>query len=271
MKMSNYTTELRYICESLAGYTESKGYDDSAEIIESARNKIFDFDYELYDPDHKQELETKFIEHYYTQEIGFETYGLWHFNFRRKFKELLPKYNELYKTAALEFNPLNDVDYVKTHEGSDAELGNIQSSNSGSGNTQRATHTADNSSTNSATNNNNENWNLFSETPQGSIDRIDVNGNNYLSTATKNTDNNTEQYAGQTARTIDNTDSSNFSDSRTNNTSTNNQGQNQYVETMKGKIGTYSYSKLIKDYRENILNIDLLFINELSDLFMLLW
>ena len=32
-----------------------------------------------------------------------------------------------------------------------------------------------------------EDWNLFSDTPQGSVTRIDVDGNNYLTNATKNT------------------------------------------------------------------------------------
>ena len=43
--MSKYTTELRYICESLADLSESEGYDQTEEVIELARPKIFDFEY----------------------------------------------------------------------------------------------------------------------------------------------------------------------------------------------------------------------------------
>ena len=39
--MSKYTTELRFICESLAGLTESQGYDQVNWIIEQAAPKIF--------------------------------------------------------------------------------------------------------------------------------------------------------------------------------------------------------------------------------------
>lgn len=269
--MSNYTTELRYICESLAGYTESQGYDDSYTVIAGARPHIFDFEYDLFDNEHKEELETKILSHYYTQEIGFETYGLWHFNFRRRFLELLPYYNQLYESAALEYNPLDDVNYTKLHMGSDSEQGTIQSANTGNGSSTKQNAVTDNSSSNSTTIDVNTNWNLYSDTPQGSISRIDVDGNNYLTNATKNTDNNNETYAGQNARTINTAENNSYNDSRTNATNTNNQGTNQFTETMKGKVGTYSYSKLIKDYRENILNIDLMFINEFADLFMLLW
>ena len=35
--MSKYTTELRYICESLSGLDESKGYSDIDTIIANSR------------------------------------------------------------------------------------------------------------------------------------------------------------------------------------------------------------------------------------------
>ena len=40
--MSKYTTELRYICESLAGLTESSPYSDTDSIISQAVNLLFD-------------------------------------------------------------------------------------------------------------------------------------------------------------------------------------------------------------------------------------
>ena len=45
--MSKYTTELRFICESLAGYDSSQGYGKVSEIIENSWDKIFDFDFPL--------------------------------------------------------------------------------------------------------------------------------------------------------------------------------------------------------------------------------
>ena len=38
-----------------------------------------------------------------------------------------------------------------------------------------------------------------------------------------------------------------------------------------GKVGTYSIAKLIKDYRDAIMNIDLMIINDLEELFMMVW
>ena len=47
--MSKYTTELRFICETYAGESSSKGYNSVEEIIELARPKLFDFPYDIFD------------------------------------------------------------------------------------------------------------------------------------------------------------------------------------------------------------------------------
>lgn len=44
-----------------------------------------------------------------------------------------------------------------------------------------------------------------------------------------------------------------------------------YHETVKGKNGTDSYSKRLMEYRKTFLNIDMMIINELEELFMQIW
>lgn len=143
--MSNYTMELRHMCEQLAGLTpEQLMFTDPAAVIAAARPHLFDFSYPLYDPTHKEELETKIIEHYYVREIGAETPGLFKLYLRRTMREIMPYFNELYRSAALEYNPLHDVDVTRTHEGTEdgsssgtgSRAGNT--SNNGTRNTQSA-------------------------------------------------------------------------------------------------------------------------------------
>lgn len=67
--MSHYTTEVRYICEVYAEYTESQGYKHVDEIIAKARPKIFDFYYPIFDEAYRSVLETKILRHYYTREL----------------------------------------------------------------------------------------------------------------------------------------------------------------------------------------------------------
>lgn len=115
--MSKYTTELRYICENYSGLTSSEGYNDIDSIIEKARPKLFDFSYPIFDQAYKAPLENKIISHYYMREIGMETVGLFKHYLKNKMREIMPYYNELYKSSLLEFNPLYDVDLTTSHEG----------------------------------------------------------------------------------------------------------------------------------------------------------
>lgn len=111
--MSKYTTKLRFICENICGYTESQGLSKVDEIISKAAPLIFDFDYPIFDKDYKIPLEKKILRHYYLREIGFETLGIWKLKLNDKLNEIMPYFNQLYKSELLKFNPLIDVD-VKT-------------------------------------------------------------------------------------------------------------------------------------------------------------
>ena len=113
--MSKYTTELRFICETEAGYNQSQGYKKVNEILTAAAPKIFDFNFPIYDENYRLTLEAKILKHYYTREISEETYGLWKLRLDTALNEIMPYYNQLYKSAILEFNPLYDVDVQRTY------------------------------------------------------------------------------------------------------------------------------------------------------------
>lgn len=118
--MSKYTTELRFVCETLCGYTDSQGLSKVEEIITKSAPLIFDFDYPIFDEDYKIPLEKKIIRHFYLREIGFETLGLWKLKLNDKLNEIMPYYNQLYKSELLKFNPLIDVDVKTTSNTADA-------------------------------------------------------------------------------------------------------------------------------------------------------
>ena len=95
--MSKYTTEVRYICESFAGLEESKGYKSVDAILDESWDKVFDFDFPIFDENYKPILCKKILLHYYTREIGFETVGLWQLKLKSRMIEIMPKFNALYK------------------------------------------------------------------------------------------------------------------------------------------------------------------------------
>lgn len=171
--MSKYTTELRFICESEAGYEKSKSYNDIEKIITLAAPKIFSFTFPIFDEDYRPILEKRILKHFYTREISEETYGLWKLRLEDKLNLIMPYYNKMYESAYLPFDPFNDVDYTRNHEGGD---------------------TRDNSASGLS-------WRLFSDTPQGGINGItadedSVANNTYLTDATKITNNDENHSVG---------------------------------------------------------------------------
>ena len=271
--MSAYTTQIRFICESKAGLKESVGYDNIAQVIAGARPEIFDFPYPIFDETYRAVLETKILKHYYTREIGEETYGLWKLRLDTKMNEIMPYYNQLYKSTLLEFNPLYDVDINRTHnatrKGTEILNGNVDTNgqviaSTNANNTTTSDNTTDQTSTNG-------NTDKYSATPQGGLDGLMQD--KYLTNARMITGNDTLNSKAHTStdNMIDSTTdtSTNMTTATKNNTTINN--TEDYLESVKGKQGTQSYSSMILEFRETFLNIDMMVINDLSDLFMNIW
>ena len=239
--MSKYTTELRFYCESLAGYTESQGLDRVEEIISSTWENVFSFDFPIFDEEYRPGLCQKIILHYYTREIGFETIGLFKLKLMAKMREIMPKYNELYRSTLAKYDILTDVDYRIEHEGADSR--NSESEYNGESSGSRS----DNRS--------GGNTHMYSDTPQGSL--VNVNNGTYLTNASK--DDYSENSGGS------------YSDNRGSTETISANGTDSYINRIVGKYPGKSYATMIKEFRDNIINVDMMVIDELSDLFMKLW
>lgn len=227
--MSNYTTQLRFICETEAGFTESVGYNRVDEVLDKSVNKIFSFQFPIFDPDYKKELCIKILRHYYTREISDETYGLWKLRLQAKMNEIMPYYNQLYESALLKFNPLFDTDLTTSHN-----KHNVGTNKS---------HVNDNGSNDSTTRN------RFSDTPQGGL--VGIENDTFLTSAEKNT--NESSYANE------------------NNANGEYEDMEDYIQHITGKAQGGSYSKMLNDFRNTFLNIDMQIIDELAVLFFNLY
>lgn len=114
--MSHYTTTVRAICETAAGLTSDVGYDDVAQVLNGAWGKIFEA-FPIFEEAHREILCKKILRHYYTEEIAFETVGLWKLALNTKMQEIMPKYNELYSISASITHPLYNKDVTKEFTG----------------------------------------------------------------------------------------------------------------------------------------------------------
>ena len=104
-------------------------------IIERRGVKTVDFvtgldGYPLFDETYRRELNDKIIRHYWNQEIGVETPELFEFAMDRKMREIMPYYNEMYKTQLITFDPLVTMRISSTQTGESENAGTQTSSNS---------------------------------------------------------------------------------------------------------------------------------------------
>lgn len=247
--MSKYTTELRFICEEKSGLRKSEGAYSITNIIKNARPNIFNFKYPIFDPEYKPVLETKILRHFYLNEIATETYGQWHMFLETKMNEIMPYYNEFYKTLALNVNPLYNV-LIETKRNNNEKR--KENNNGGEKTKINEKYTGD-------SNSKIKNYNLFSDTPQGSLRGVE--NENYLTDARKITgEDKTITKDGKTGENSRETTENNNATTET-----------EYIEKISGKNGGESFAETVMKYRESFINVDMMVIDDLKDLFFLLW
>ena len=240
--MAKYTVELRKLVEN--------GFDLQLN------------EYPIFDENYRETLNKKIIDHYYFYEIGQETAGQFRHYLKSRMNEIMPYYNQLYRSELLELDPLTT--FKETHvenidrNGTDTTHNSAASTSDSNGN---------GSTTNTTTNSGGtEVLNVHSDTPQGQITESEIKQNKWASSTdyTKTNVNNDTTQANGGNSYVDNNISYSTAD-----------GQRNYSD-IENKLKTkYGYNKspaeLLDLYRKTFLNIDMMIIDELADLFMLIW
>lgn len=198
--MSKYTTELRFIVES--GFP------------------LFTFEYPFYDEAKKEEFQSRFIKHFFFHEIGQETAEQFKHYLEIKFNEVLPYYNEMFRTAQIQYDPLLTIEfteeYTRSTEGRSSAFGtgtqtttenedvsrealtegemsaNGTEETSDVTNKDATTSTARTSKTEDNTTGTDGTNKAFSDTPQGRVFFDEVRGD-YVSTLEHTTENTTRK------------------------------------------------------------------------------
>ena len=277
--MSKYTTELRYLIEN----NFDLGLDD----------------YPIFDESYRQLLNDKIINHYYFREIGMETAELFKRYLNQTMREIMPYYNQLYKSELLEFNPFYNVDKTITADKNNNHVsdfvGNVTGKNQQTtdtennqiNNSKQQTTTAANSVGESVGNSTStdKNKNVASDTPQGFLSINSIDNNTYATTAemgnaetisnNKATSNNsesgiTDQTTADETKATANSESNATTATDTANKTTSNDFEN-YVNHVVGKSEGETYSEMLIKFRETFLNIDMMIIDELKTCFMMIY
>ena len=201
--------------------------------IKTLMDNKFDFglkNYPIFDEAYRETLNNNILMHYYENEIGFETAGLFKVYLNQKMFEIMPYYNELYKVQKkILLNDItNNVNLTETFK--------------------RDTSTNTSSKSASTSSGISKSKNVEQVTPQGSLKEENIDNYSYASNIT-----------------MDKNDTSNsVNDSATGESS----GNENYIKTIIGNNGSKYNVDILEQLKNNLMNIDLMIINELNELFM---
>lgn len=192
----------------------------------------FDFkmdSYPIFDENYRSILNNKILNHFYENEIGFETPALFRHYLNTTLNEIMPYYNTLYTKQKLLLDKLeNNVNITEDFKGTSTSNTNSNSNSQSSGV--------------------NNNKNLFQDTPQGELDTTSLENQTYATNVSFNNSN--------SSNTIN--DSSNSSGN----------GTNDYIKIVTGNNGAKYNFEIINEIKNNLLNIDMMIINDLNTCFM---
>lgn len=185
-------------------------------------------DYPLFNEDHRDELNQKITRRYWNREIGLETIDQFVWNMRRKMHEIMPTYNQLYESAAIKYDALSTVNIESAGKSNSESAANSEADSEQEGSSGGKGITTS------------------STFPQTHLD-TNTTGN-YADGSTES--DNTGTTSGKSK------DKRNDSAKTTDTTSS----------TTKGYQGVPA--ALIQEYRRAIINVDLMIVDELNELFM---
>lgn len=178
-------------------------------------------DYPIFDENYRTILNNNIINHYYMNEIAFETAQLFKFYLNQKMNEIMPYYNNLYKAQKDIID--NYFDNVDIKETSNRNITSNTTSNS---------------------NSNSDSRNLYQDTPSSKLNFNDLENQKWATSYTMNKSQVNDNSSGN-GKSIDN-----------------------YEKILVGNNGGKYKIELLQDIKNNLMNIDLMIINDLNELFM---
>jgi hypothetical protein len=211
-------------------------------------------DYPIFDEEYRDQLNDKILDHYRDYEIGQETEEKFRFYLNRRMNEQMPLFNQFYLSTRIEFDPLQTMKYTDFTNTTDSRTRSGTKTDNGS-----KTSNGTNSNTGTGTSTSGSR-NVLSDTPQVQLSGNEdyaSSANDANSTATTN-----QTSSGTNSDTITSTDTVNSSDTDTANAS--------IERSLNGQQGLPAADLLMR-YRATFLNIDMMVIASLQDLFMQVW
>lgn len=220
--------------------------------------------YPIYDENHRKELNDKIIRRFWYRDIAHETIAQFTQRLETKLHEIMPAYNELYKSSAMlaEFDLFNAVSESTRTVESETESNDQSQQRSTSKDTATAQREQNDTGSTDSTS---ENGVLNSEYPATGFREDDPL--KYASAGTRS-------YATSHAETTQGSRSSDATASQgasEGESTAHGVTVGKTTETATVKTRSATVADLVDSYRSAIMNIDLMILEELEPLFFQMW
>lgn len=247
-------------------------------------------DYPIFDEDYRNVLNKKILQHYYFGwEIGYETPQLFTYYLNQKMREIMPYYNQLYKSELIEIEPLTRLDWGETYHRSNITTEDKDGTyKNKTDDVYTATHTdvlnvsthdTDDGTSKTTDSNNTYTQGADSDTPQNATLDVKADFTDFpASNAQANNVDSVGKSDTTTKRTMDGTrDSTDTRNDDTTNNRTDDSVTTQdnefrtledYTRKYTGNNASRTDSEMLMEFRKTFLNIDMMVIAELEPLFM---
>lgn len=306
--MSSTTTMVRWYCEYLYNQVihenpfPEKWVKDVNTIIPAVWEKVF-YEFPIWEESYRPTLCQKILRHYYFREIGEETVEFWKLRLQQTLGEIMPYYIQLWETTQVEYEKLWTRNYIEKYLGNEKteedktsnETSDFHDTATTGDVAKTTTDYTDDANTNiqQTGETHDEGTRTYSETvkdvmsntPQNQLTWNDLSDNLYAtqtdfksvsgneSTTNDGTSRNTtdQSYHDKALTDVNSTFDRNFTDENTRDTNyTHNvagKTNTDYIRQITGWDGI-SPNDLILKWRETLINIDLMIIQELEDCFL---
>lgn len=227
-------------------------------------------------------LNQMIVRHYLMREIGYETYELWQIMMETKLMEIMPYYQELYKTTLFELDLDNPYHMVTEHteEGNDQrQIGRNGDSNTEANatvgeKTDSSVETSENVTASGEENNKTTSKNAHSDFPQASFSNGDYaswaeEGSGSSDTDTSSTSKTSGSETTDANRNVTSSDTS--TGSWKDYSQDNGEDFMHYLHDVKGHTNNKEILDAIEKWRDLIININEMIIKELENMFILLY
>lgn len=274
--MAQYTITTLSILKSKALLERNKDYykyNSISEFVEEHYDLIFE-DYPIHDESHRKELSRKIVDHFLFHEISTTPTGKWLYMFNRKLREIMPYYNQMYAAVVDPDKLFNDTDYkeildrtvdtdtlTETEREStvdfDRENVNRYKKDTDTKSTQKETSTGDTNTDAAASNTPiSNNTGLNHPTTKEAGSSKSKASSDYTGTGLES------EVKDETRSTLSTEETKGGSKS-----SLDSGTREIYEKHFVGKKNNITHAKAVMEYREAIVNIDMLIINDLKDMF----